>query len=189
MKNKIEINKEEGKKKEEELVEGEVVEAVQVEREGVKGEVIKEMIKKEQTDSKLVVREMSEREIEQISIQEKNALNEIMEILAPCVKCGMCKSLCPVFSVLKEEHFSPRGHSILLQEKVIDEIVFKCNMCRACEEKCPLNIKICDAIINARKILVLREKGIEQNKEMIKNVKKSGNPFGDNPKGDKLYCC
>lgn len=132
---------------------------------------------------------MNEKEKEQNKIQIENAMNEIIEILKPCIKCGMCKSLCPVFSVLKEEHLSPRGHSILLQEKIIDEIIFKCNLCKACEEKCPLNIKICDAIKNARKIMVLKNNGLKSNKEMIENIRKTGNPFGDKIDSDKLYCC
>jgi len=131
------------------------------------------------------------KKIKQDKIQANNLLEEASTTLDGCIKCGMCKSLCPVFKILREEKVSPRGQSILLQEKILDEIAFKCNLCRACEEKCPLDLKICDAILKAREALVLRGKGLESNEEMIKNIRETGNPFGkDEPNKDgKLYCC
>ena len=124
-------------------------------------------------------------------IEINNLLEEISEALEPCVKCGMCKSLCPVFETLREEQLSPRGHSTLLSEKTLDKIVFQCNMCRACEQKCPLNLKICDAIKKAREALVLKNQGLKSNEEMIENIRKTGNPFGKMTDKDKakLYCC
>jgi Fe-S oxidoreductase len=126
----------------------------------------------------------------QQKIESSNALEEASELLEKCIKCGMCKSLCPVFKVLKEENISPRGHSILLTDKILQESIFKCNLCKACEKKCPLDLKICSAILKAREALSLQEKNIKTNKEMIQNVRKTGNPFGGKkPEGDKLYCC
>ena len=103
----------------------------------------------------------------------------------------MCKSLCPVFKILREEHFSPRGKAILLNEKILDEVVFHCNLCKACEEKCPLGLKVCDAILKAREAMVLQGKELKSNADMIRNVRKTGNPFGDKS-GEfdgKFYCC
>ena len=126
----------------------------------------------------------------QQNIESMNALQEASEILEKCIKCGMCKSLCPVFRSIKEEEISPRGHSIILTNKIVSESLFKCNLCKICEKKCPLNLKICDAIIKARESISLNEKNIKSNKEMIENVRKTGNPFGGKkPEGDKLYCC
>ena len=127
----------------------------------------------------------------QDKIDAKNLMNGISENLEQCVKCGMCKSLCPVFKILREESLSPRGHSILLSEKILDKIVYECTLCRACELKCPLKIKICDGILKSREALVLQNKGLKENKEMIDNIRKTGNPFGKNPGKniDKFYCC
>ena len=126
-----------------------------------------------------------------MNIEARNAMGEIKEILSPCIKCGMCKSLCPVFKTLKLEEISPRGHSIMLNEGMLSELVFKCNLCKACEKKCPLNLKICDAMKKAREVLVIEDKGLASNKEMIESIRKNGTPFektGEiNP--DKLYCC
>jgi len=123
-------------------------------------------------------------------IEANNLLEEASQVFEPCITCGMCKSLCPVFKIVLEESVSPRGHAILLSEKNLNEIVFKCNMCKACELKCPLNIKVCDGILKAREALVLKGKGLKSNEEMISNIRKTGNPFGDGEKDpDKLYCC
>ncbi|MEM4331099.1 MAG: (Fe-S)-binding protein [Candidatus Pacearchaeota archaeon] len=124
------------------------------------------------------------------NVREENALEEASELLETCIKCGMCKSLCPVFKVLKEEEYSPRGHSILITEKILSKSFFKCTMCKACEYKCPLNLKICDAILKVRESMSLKNKNTKENEEMIEKIRKTGNPFGGEiAKGDKLYCC
>ncbi len=127
---------------------------------------------------------------QQDKLEANNLLEEVSDILSPCIKCGMCKSLCPVFKVLCEEEVSPRGHAIVLSEKFLTEALYKCNLCRACEKKCPLELKLCDAFLKARQAAVLLGKGIKQNDEMMKNIRKTGNPFGEKASADgKLYCC
>jgi len=128
---------------------------------------------------------------DQDRIEADNLLEEASEIFDDCILCGMCKALCPVFKILKEERVSARGQGILLSDKVLDKVIFECTLCKACEQKCPLNIEVCDAVRKAREAMVLRGKGLKSNQEMIENVRKHGNPFG---KGDvdgtkKLYCC
>ncbi len=127
---------------------------------------------------------------EQDKIEANNVIEEAKEILEKCIQCGMCKSLCPVFKVLKEETVSPRGHSILINEGLFEKTLFNCSLCKACEQKCPLNLKICDAIRKGREALALKNKNLKSNEEMIENVRKTGNPFGNGPiDKDKLYCC
>ncbi len=123
-------------------------------------------------------------------IEAGNLIENASEIFGKCTRCGMCKSLCPVFKTLKEEGVSPRGKGIIISEKVMDKVVFECTLCKACEQKCPLGIKICDAISDVRQAMVLRGKGLKSNEEMIGNIRKYGNPFGKDKKGkEKLYCC
>ncbi len=68
-------------------------------------------------------------------IAAANLMEEASEIFESCVECGMCKSLCPVFKVLKEERVSPRGKGIILSDKVMDKILFECSLCKGCEER------------------------------------------------------
>ena len=95
-------------------------------------------------------------------IQAENLLEEASAVFENCTRCGMCKDLCPSFKVLKEEAYGPRGHAILLSEKLLDRVIYECTMCRACERKCPLNIKICDAVQNAREAFVLKGKKLNK---------------------------
>jgi len=124
-------------------------------------------------------------------IEANNLMEEASEIFDSCIKCGMCKSICPVFKVLREERVSPRGKAIILSEKIMDKIIFECTLCRGCEQKCPLDIKICDGVRKAREAMVLKGKGLKSNEEMIANIRKYGNPFGkgDVKDNEKLYCC
>ncbi|MEA3248350.1 MAG: (Fe-S)-binding protein [Nanoarchaeota archaeon] len=114
----------------------------------------------------------------QDKIEADNLMEEVTEILEPCIKCGLCKHLCPVFRVLKEEAVSPRGKAIILSDKILDKVVFECTLCKGCEQECPLNVKVCDAILKAREAMVLRGKGLKSNGEMVENVRKYGNFFG-----------
>ncbi|MBT7705942.1 (Fe-S)-binding protein [archaeon] len=131
-----------------------------------------------------------EKATKQELIQANNLIEEVSEILEPCIKCGMCKSNCAVFKAIREETVSPRGHAILLSNKKLESSIYDCNLCKACEVTCPLDLKICDAIKKAREALALKKKNTKQNEEMIQNIRETGNPFGNKPpKGDELYCC
>jgi glycolate oxidase iron-sulfur subunit len=91
-------------------------------------------------------------------IRIENLKEEIQEELSKCINCGLCNSSCLVFRLLKNENYSPRGRVNLLKEGIIDKEVFKCNLCKSCEKNCPLDIKICDTIIKAREIVLIRKK-------------------------------
>jgi len=112
-------------------------------------------------------------------IEEKNAREEVMDITEKCIKCGLCKELCPVFKALREEQYSPRGHAILLSNKIYDKILFDCTLCKACEEKCPLSLKLCTAIKKARQILNIKNRENSKNKEMLKKFLEKKNPYLD----------
>jgi glycolate oxidase iron-sulfur subunit len=113
-----------------------------------------------------------------MTVESDNAREEARDIVEKCIRCGKCKVLCPVFKIIREEQQSPRGRAILLDNNHFDKFVYNCTLCRACENKCPLGIKLCNAFIKARKVLVGQKKEIEANKEIIKNLQKTGNIYG-----------
>lgn len=112
-----------------------------------------------------------------MTIEEKNIREEIIEILEKCTRCGLCKELCPVFRALREEQSSPRGHAILLSNKIFDKILYDCTLCKACEEKCPFNLEICKAIRTARQILEIKGKEHPEIKKMVKKIQNKENPY------------
>ena len=114
-----------------------------------------------------------------MTIESENAKEEIKEIVEKCFRCGRCKSLCPVLRVMREEQYSPRGQTIILDNDFYEKIVYSCTLCKACEELCPLDLKLCDAFIKARQVLVGQKKELDENKKMIKNLMKEGNVYGE----------
>ena len=125
-----------------------------------------------------------------MEVEVENAINELKEIIEKCMNCGMCKSLCPVFAIVKEETLSPRGKIFVLKKDIYDKIMYDCSLCKLCEEKCPIKLEICNAFRKARLVLTENKKETEANKKMISNIRKEGNPFGkEKGKIKELFCC
>jgi glycolate oxidase iron-sulfur subunit len=112
-----------------------------------------------------------------MTIESDNAREEIREIVERCFKCGLCKELCPVLRVLRKEQSGPRGKAIMLDCKYIDKIVYYCTLCKACEKKCPLNLKLCTAFVKARQIVASKDE-LPEAKEMVKNLQETGDIYG-----------
>ncbi|WP_457622258.1 (Fe-S)-binding protein [Persephonella sp.] len=82
-----------------------------------------------------------------------------VELAHQCVKCSACRSVCPTYSVVKEERSSPRGR-LALAEAVIDGILplnddiarqwNECAMCRRCEWICPNEVEYKEIMFRAR---------------------------------------
>ena len=113
-----------------------------------------------------------------MSVESENAKEEIREIVEECFRCGLCKELCPVLKIMRSEQYSPRGKAIILNNSFFERIVYDCTLCKACEKKCPLNLKLCTAFIRARQVLVSQDKEVAENKEMIDRLIQTGNIYG-----------
>jgi glycolate oxidase iron-sulfur subunit len=121
-----------------------------------------------------------------MSIETDNAKEEIREIVSECFKCGLCRELCPVLRVMRSEEYSPRGKAIILENQGFERIVYDCTLCKACEVKCPAKLKLCTAFVRAREILVNQKKELPENKELLKNLEKSGNIYGIEEKDGRI---
>lgn len=82
--------------------------------------------------------------------------------LNSCVRCGSCKAQCPTYIEDPTEGMSSRGRVALLNKftkgqlrasRKLDERIFSCMLCGACNNLCPLGINITDAIYDGRKRL------------------------------------
>jgi len=81
------------------------------------------------------------------------------EDLNRCVKCGTCRSLCPVFRVTGREGSVARGKIAVLQELVTSgegrsretrALLDACVVCGSCQHVCPLDVPFMDIVTAAR---------------------------------------
>lgn len=109
---------------------------------------------------------------------------------SPCIECGLCREVCPVFTILRQEHISPRGLAILANEKILSTVLYQCTLCRACRVACPVGH---DPVGEATRAgLVAQGIETEANRTMIANIRQYGNPFGALQEGEipkTLTCC
>jgi len=82
--------------------------------------------------------------------------------LMPCVRCGQCRSVCPVFLAKGVESDSPRGRvalvRALLEGKIepndlLAEKIEQCVLCRTCFQECPSGVHVERIILAARERL------------------------------------
>ncbi len=87
----------------------------------------------------------------------ENSIHNTPSLL--CVKCGSCKALCPTYIEDVTEGMSARGRIVLLEKfhegklepaKKLDERIFSCMLCGACNKLCPIGINVTDAMYEAR---------------------------------------
>lgn len=76
-----------------------------------------------------------------------------------CVKCGLCRSVCPIFEKLNHESVVARGKVSLITEMLNDkqeltprmkEILSLCLVCKTCTANCPGGVPIDELVIRAR---------------------------------------
>ena len=48
-------------------------------------------------------------------IESANLMEEAKDIFDSCIQCGMCKAICPVFKVLKEERVSAPSFLVFMK--------------------------------------------------------------------------
>jgi len=88
--------------------------------------------------------------------------SEIISELARCVKCGQCKSVCPVYRVTGREEFLARGKLVLCQSllqgklspsRELGAILDSCMKCYQCVADCPTGIHPVHLILDVRRRL------------------------------------
>lgn len=88
-----------------------------------------------------------------------DSLERVSEEIRRCLKCGTCRSVCPVFCEVLDESYCARGR-VALAEALLEgdlglspgfvERLSKCLNCKSCVEACPSGIKVDDLILAAR---------------------------------------
>lgn len=105
-----------------------------------------------------------------------------------CTLCGFCKSVCPYFEDNQWDPSVARGKVILAYglsrgeipaDDSVIERMYQCTTCKDCERRCPSNIQVVDIVEAARADLVEAGCALPAHKRIVKNIKKTRNPYGE----------
>lgn len=104
---------------------------------------------------------------------EFKELPPVKDQLMKCVRCGKCRSVCPVFAEVRNETTAPRGHVFMVQmlrdgkvnpdQNVYDHLS-SCLMCETCTINCPSGIDIHELNAAARSYVY------KKNSNPVKNL-------------------
>lgn len=105
-----------------------------------------------------------------------------------CIRCAYCFEGCPIFKELGWDTDGARGKVILSyglltkeiepSQKVADKI-FQCTFCKDCVERCSSSVSIPDILEATRAELVDAGFANDTQKYVMKNIKETGNIYGD----------
>ncbi len=119
-----------------------------------------------------------------------NQIELPLDLAEKCVKCGLCKSVCPTYPYILEESGYARGRLALAEMVIKGELPLnkevakqwnECAMCRRCEWICPNDVEYKKILTEARK---LQEE--KQGKDFIKDTSLIALNFIQSDAGRKL---
>jgi len=133
------------------------------------------------------------KEVHLILIDDRERFNELeMEEALKCINCGACMSLCPAYhhSLASDPGNYYKGIRFMIDDLLAGtldpKMPFRCTTCHLCQEICPVQIDLSRILLDLR----AQVPQTDGNKEMLENVRKFGNPFGEKPEeSEELYCC
>ncbi|VVB68488.1 CoB--CoM heterodisulfide reductase iron-sulfur subunit D [uncultured archaeon] len=109
-----------------------------------------------------------------------------------CVRCGTCRSVCPVFEESGWESANTRGRILLTRglargleadSDVLDSLN-SCTTCGICTDNCPAGVNPPRLIESARRELVGQGIMTREQAALSRNIFESANTFGD--RGDRM---
>lgn len=104
-----------------------------------------------------------------------------------CVRCGTCRTCCPVFEETGWESANTRGRMMIIKELTSGRLqadgdalrsLNTCTTCGLCTESCPAGISPPDIIERARRSLVSQGKMTLEQDDLSRHIFQTGNTFG-----------
>jgi glycolate oxidase iron-sulfur subunit len=96
-----------------------------------------------------------------------DSIDRVAGEIERCLKCGLCRSVCPVFAEVLDESGCARGKIALIEalsedsltlSRIFSDRLSKCLDCKACMEACPSGIKVDELVLAARAEIFRRGK-------------------------------
>lgn len=117
------------------------------------------------------------------------ALEKHRHIIMECVSCGLCQSNCPIYKQTNLESNSAKGKMTILFALLegwlnwdeVAERMYECTTCKNCQATCLSGLDIPAVVEAARAELVKRGLGNEISAQLVVNMQKTHNPFGEDP--------
>jgi len=118
------------------------------------------------------------------------ALEKHRHIIMECISCGLCQSNCPIYKQTNLESNSAKGKMTILFALLegwlnwdeVAERMYECTTCKNCQATCLSGLDIPAVVEAARAELVKRGLGNEISAQLVENMQKTHNPFGEDPK-------
>ena len=104
-----------------------------------------------------------------------------------CVRCGTCRTCCPVFEETGWESANTRGRMMIIKELTSGRLqadgdvlrsLNTCTTCGLCTESCPAGISPPDIIERAKRSLVSQGRMTREQEDLSRNIFQSDNTFG-----------
>ena len=110
-----------------------------------------------------------------MEVEEHNLKEEIKEIVDRALEVGISGKNSAVFRIARKSQYSPLGMARMLQEGKYTEVVYNCNLSKSSDFG---EIRLSEAFLKARQLLVLQNKKIPSVVNAINNLLSTGNPYG-----------
>jgi fumarate reductase (CoM/CoB) subunit B len=104
-----------------------------------------------------------------------------------CVRCGNCRSVCPVFEEFGWESANTRGRILIMKglagglkaDADVQKSLNTCTTCKICTEKCPAGVNVPALVEEARRELAAHGIVTKEQADLSKKIFESGNTLGD----------
>jgi len=123
---------------------------------------------------------VKERAARDSQVDVEDVLIAVGETFMSCLQCGTCSSVCPA---VEPTAFSPRQVLRQLSLKPaeaqsLDQAVWDCLTCKACEENCPRAIDLLEVMRRVRQINVGQHRIPASLQPALTSLEENGNPWG-----------
>ncbi|MHC1605539.1 MAG: (Fe-S)-binding protein [Candidatus Methanofastidiosia archaeon] len=113
-------------------------------------------------------------------------MDDFISQVEACNDCGKCGEICSICVVTEKEVYTPDNKIKLLQkienneelEKDEFDSIYLCTRCGACDNICPVEIRISDIIQYERSLLAKQGREPENTKRIVGNILNNYNPGG-----------